>query len=82
MNEIATASGLVADGTCTANDQCASPLSMLAMTDPTNPVQRARALSVCTQGQRASAGSPPLVEPTPEIMGMCQTECAAAGTGM
>jgi hypothetical protein len=77
MNEIATASGLVGTSdTCTANNACASDLSMLGDTDPDNPVQRARALSVCTQGQRASAGSPPLVEPTPEIMGMCETECA------
>jgi hypothetical protein len=82
MNEIATASGLVADGTCAANNECASPLSMLAMTDPDNAVQRARALSICSQGQRASAGSPPLVEPTPEIAGMCMTECSSADAGM
>ena len=82
MNEIATASGLIGTGSCSEAQYCASDLSMLGTTDPDNPVQRARALSVCTQGQRASAGSPPLVEPTPEIMGMCQTECGTADAGM
>jgi hypothetical protein len=82
MNEIAVASGLVADGTCTANNLCASPLSMLGMNDPDNAVQRARALSICTQGQEASPGSPPTVPASPEIMGMCEAECGTADAGM
>ena len=80
MNEIEAASGLVADGTCTAMG-CASALSMLATTDPNNAVQRARALSICTQGQRYAPATAATPE-APEIMGMCETECASADAGM
>lgn len=73
INEIEAASGLVANGTC-ATKTCASALSMLSTTDPNNAVQRARALSVCTQGQRYAAATGVTPE-TPEIMGMCETEC-------
>jgi hypothetical protein len=75
INEIETASGLVAAGTCETKT-CASALSMLATTDPDNAVQRARALSICTQGQRFAAATAATPE-APEIMGMCETECAA-----
>ena len=71
---IETSSGLVADGTCTANN-CASPLSMLSETDPDNPVNRANALSVCSRGQDAAEEVPGIAPAVPEIMGMCETEC-------
>ena len=73
ISAIETASGLVADGTC-ATKECASQLSMLAMTDPDNAVQRARALSICTQGQPFAAATA-LTPEAPEIQGMCETEC-------
>jgi hypothetical protein len=80
INEIESASGLVAAGTCNPKE-CASPLSMLATSDPDNAVQRARALSICTQGQPFAAATAATPE-APEIMGMCEAECGTADAGM
>jgi len=80
VTEIETASGLVANGMCETK-ACASLLSMLSTTDPNNAVQRARALSICTQGQPFAAATPATPE-APEIIGMCEAECAAADAGM
>jgi hypothetical protein len=78
MAEIEAASGLVANGMCTANG-CATVLAEVtnpsgAMYDANNPVSRANAVSICTRGQLASDGEG-VVDPTPAITGMCETEC-------
>jgi hypothetical protein len=78
MAQIEAASGLVASGMCTANN-CATVLAEVtnpsgAMYDASNPVSRANAVSICTRGQLASDGEG-VVDPTPAITGMCETEC-------
>jgi hypothetical protein len=47
------------------------------MYDANNPVTRANAVGKCTQGQNAApeeGGG--IVAAIPEVMGMCETECA------
>lgn len=76
MQEIVDASGLLGTEGCTSVELCASPLTMLGDTDPTNAVERASALSVCSQGQEASDGVPLAnIPPSEAIAGMCETEC-------
>ncbi len=70
ITEIETAAGVI-PSMCSTSGQCAQFLTDLP---EDNPVSRARALSICSSGQRFAEATT-LTEEVPEIMGMCQTEC-------